>query len=86
MEVVLVFSQNYVIPRAFLLIEPCSNNVTEYNTLLVRMQLVDEIGVKHLEANGDSKLIVNQVRKKYEVWHEDLVPYHNVTINMAEKF
>ena len=35
------------------------------------MQLADEIGVKNLEAYGDSKLIVSQVRGEYEVRHED---------------
>jgi len=72
--VVLIFSHNYVIPCAFSLTEPCSNNVSEYNALLIGMQLADEIGVKHLEAYGDSKLIVNRVRGEYEVRHEDLVP------------
>jgi len=41
------------------------------------MQLAEEIGVRHLKAYGDSKLIVNQVRRKYKVQHEDLVPYCN---------
>jgi len=50
------------------------------------MQIVDEIGVKNLEAYEDSKLIVNQVREDYEVRHENLVPYHNTTIHMVEKF
>ena len=50
------------------------------------MRLAEEIGVKHLKAHGDSKLIVNQVREEYEVRHENLVPYHNATINMSEKF
>ena len=45
------------------------------------MQLAEEIGVKNLEAYGDSKLIVNQVHGDYEVRHEDLVPYHNATID-----
>ena len=57
----------YVIPHAFLLIESCSNNVVEYNTLLIGMQLVEEISVKNLEAHGDSKLIVNQVRGECNV-------------------
>ena len=35
---------------------------------------------------GDSKLIINQVCGEYEVRHEDLVPYHNATIYMAERF
>jgi len=84
--VVLVSPQNYVIPRAFSLTEPCSNNVAEHNALLIRIQIVDEIGVKNLETYGDSKLIVNQVHREYEVRHEDLVPYYSATIYMAEKF
>jgi len=50
------------------------------------MQIADEISVKNLEAYGDSKLIVNQARREYEVRHEDLVLYHNTTIHMAERF
>jgi len=50
------------------------------------MQRAEEIGVKNLKAYGDSKLIVNQVRGEYKVRHEDLIPYHNATIIMAEKF
>ena len=84
--VVLASPQNYVIPRSFLLTDPCSKNVTEYNAFLIGMQIADEIGVKNLEAYGNSKLIVNQVRGEYEVRHEDLVPYHNATIHMAERF
>jgi len=65
--VVLITPHNYVIPRAFSLTEPCSNNVSEYNAPLIGMQLVEEIGVKNLKAYGDSKLIVNQVRGEYKV-------------------
>ena len=83
---VLVSLQNYVLPHAFSLTEPCSNNVAEYNALLIGMQIADKIGVKNLEAYDNSKLILNQIRREYEVRHEDLVPYHNATIDMAEKF
>jgi len=84
--VVLVSPQNYVILRAFSLTEPCSNNVAEYNALLIGMRIADEIGVKNLKAYGDLKLIVKQVRGEYEVRHEDLVPYHSTTVYMAERF
>ena len=53
---------------------------------MIGIQIADEISIKNLEAYGDSKLIVNQVRGKYEVRHEDLVPYYNATIYMAERF
>ena len=35
--VVLIFPHNHVIPRAFSLTEPCSNNILEYNALLIMM-------------------------------------------------
>ena len=44
--VILVSPQNYVIPRAFSLTEPCSNNVAEYNALLIGMQIADEMALK----------------------------------------
>jgi len=36
------------------------------------------MGVQYLEAYGDSKLIINQIKGEqikgeYEVWHEDLI-------------
>ena len=62
------------------------NNVEEYNAILIGIQIADEIGVKNLKVYGDSKNIVNQVHGEYEVRHEDLVPYYNATIRMAEGF
>jgi len=57
--VVLISPHNYVIPHTLSLIEPCSNNVLEYNALLIGMQIAEEIGDKNLKAYGDSKLIIN---------------------------
>ena len=42
--------------------------------------------VRYLEAYGDLKLIVNQVKGEYEVRHENLVPYHHAVIKMANLF
>ena len=58
-------------PRVFSVTEPCSNNVAKFNDLLIGIQITDEIGVKNLKAYGDSKLIVNQVRREYKVRHGD---------------
>ncbi|XP_020272527.1 uncharacterized protein LOC109847707 [Asparagus officinalis] len=49
-RVVLVSPNGHVIPRGFSLIEPCTNNVAEYNTLLLGMQFVEELNIRHLEA------------------------------------
>jgi len=44
------------------------------------------MGVRYLEAYGDSKLIINQVKGEYEVRHGDLVPYYHAVIKMANLF
>ncbi|XP_020262409.1 uncharacterized protein LOC109838371 [Asparagus officinalis] len=52
--VVLVCPTGQVIPRGFSLIEPCTNNVAKYNTLLLGMQLAEELNIQYLKAYGDS--------------------------------
>jgi len=84
--VVFISPQNHVLPRPFSLTTPYSNNVVEYNALLIGLQLTHEMGVCYLEAYGDSKLIVNQVKGEYEVQHENLVSYHHAVIKMANSF
>jgi len=43
--VVFVSPENHVLPHAFSLTEPCSNNVVEYNVLLIGLQLAQQRGV-----------------------------------------
>ena len=42
--------------------------------------------VTYLEAYDDSNLIVNHIKGEYEVWHEDLIPYHHAAIQLASTF
>jgi ribonuclease HI len=41
----------------------CTNNPTEYEALLFGMEILYDMGVKHVEAYGDSLLVVQQVFK-----------------------
>ena len=84
--VVLVSPEKHVLPRAYSLTEPCSNNVTEYNALIIGLNFAKELGVEYLEAFGDSQLVVNQIRGEYEARNRDLIPYHQVAIEMASSF
>lgn len=75
--------KKYVLPRAFSLSEACTNNVAECNALLIGMKIACELGTQHLEAYGDSMLIINQVRGEFAVRHEYLVPYHITAIQVT---
>src|SRR5436189_2487878 len=83
--IVLISPQNHVISHAFSLTEPCTNNVAEYNALLIGLQLAHQLGVRNLQAYGDSKLVVNQLRGEYVVRSDDLIPYFDSTLKMAEQ-
>jgi ribonuclease HI len=41
----------------------CTNNQIEYEALLFGLQMLHDMGVKHVEAYGDSLLVVQQVSK-----------------------
>lgn len=45
---VLVSPQKHVTPHAFILTEACSNNVLEYNALLIGMEVAREVGGKNI--------------------------------------
>ncbi|XP_020266300.1 uncharacterized protein LOC109841771 [Asparagus officinalis] len=84
--VVLISPQNHVLPWAFSLMEPCTNNVAEYNALLIGLELAKKLGIKHLETYGDSQLNVIQMTGEYEVRNDDLILLHKTTIKLAESF
>ena len=84
--VVFLSPRNHVLPHAFLLMESCSNNVAEYNALLIGLQLAQQMGMWNREAYGDSKLIISQVKGEYEVRHEDPICYHHAAIKLANSF
>src|SRR5213083_43749 len=44
---------------------PASNNATEYEALLHGLRITISLGIRRLVVRGDSKLVVNQVQKKY---------------------
>src|SRR4029079_6188307 len=49
-----------------------SNNIAEYQGVLLAMDYADGFGVTELVINSDSKLIVNQLQGRYKVNHSHL--------------
>ncbi|XP_020272463.1 uncharacterized protein LOC109847642 [Asparagus officinalis] len=84
--VVLTSPRNHVLPHAFSLTEPCTNNVDEYNALLIGLELARELEIRHLEAYGDSQLIIKQMTGDYEVRNDDLISLHKAATKLVESF
>ena len=73
--VVFVSPQRQILLYLFSLSELCSNNVAEYQVLIIGLQMAIEMGILQLEIFRDSKLVINQILEQYDFKKEDLVPY-----------
>ncbi|XP_070054920.1 uncharacterized protein [Nicotiana tomentosiformis] len=75
--IVFVISQGEVLPYSFTLTQLCSNNVAEYQALILGLEMVVEIKRLQLQVFGDSQLVVNHLLGSYEVKKPELCPYHD---------
>ncbi|XP_059635617.1 uncharacterized protein LOC132277787 [Cornus florida] len=85
-SVVFVFPQRQILSYAFTLTEKCSNNVAEYQALIIGLQMVSEMKIMDLEIYRDSQLVINQLLKEYEVKKDNLIPYHCYAFHLLKNF
>ncbi|CAL2231058.1 unnamed protein product [Prunus armeniaca] len=58
-SLVFVSSERHVLPYSLCLNVLCSNNVAEYQVLIIGLQMVVEMKISSLEVYGDSMLVIN---------------------------
>jgi ribonuclease HI len=65
---------------------PASNNVTEYEALVNRLRIVIELGVRRLDARGDSQLVIDQVMKNSHCRDWRMEAYCDEIRRLEDKF
>ncbi|XP_073121371.1 uncharacterized protein [Henckelia pumila] len=80
--VIFVTSEGEVLPYSFTLTQNCSNNVSEYQALILGLEMTVDIKQLHLQVYGDSALVINQLLGSYEFRKPELLPYHNYARNL----
>ena len=55
---------------------PSSNNVAEYEALINSLRIAIELGIRHLDIQGDSQLVVNQVMKESGYHNTKMATYY----------
>ncbi|GJZ09599.1 reverse transcriptase domain-containing protein [Tanacetum coccineum] len=63
-----------------------SNNKAEYEALIVGLRIAAQIGVRHIQANVESKLVANQVLGAYVAKEENMVKYLEKTNSLVSGF
>ena len=64
----------------------CTNNMAEYEALILGLRNLKELGAKRIVVHGDSHLIINQVKGRYQSKHPRLRAYRNLVLDILEEF
>ncbi|GAV81903.1 RVT_3 domain-containing protein [Cephalotus follicularis] len=72
-------------PFSFTLTKSCSNNVVEYQALLLGIEMALDMGLSQLEIYGDSQLVINQLLKEYGVYKPYLDLYFRYATKLIEQ-
>jgi ribonuclease HI len=65
---------------------PASNNVAEYKALVNGLCIAIELGVRRLDARGDSQLVINQVMKNSHCRDPKMEAYCDEVRRLEDKF
>jgi ribonuclease HI len=63
-----------------------TNNQAEYTGLIIGLKLANEMGIKSLLVEGDSKLVINQTAGSWKVKNEGMKKLHADAREVALKF
>ena len=82
----LISPTDQVITLSFKLQFLTANNTAEYKALIVGMKATKDLGVEQLVVFGDAELVVQQVKKIYQVKQHKLKNYRNEVWDLVEHY
>jgi ribonuclease HI len=84
--VVFISPAKEVIPLSYKLEFDTTNNIAEYEALLLGLRAAKEMGIDKIVVFGDSELIIHQIRNMYQTKHQRLKQYINEVWDLIENF
>ena len=64
----------------------CTNNIAEYEALLLGLHLLTKLGAKRIKVHGDSEFIIRQVNGEYSAKHPRLRAYRDDAMDLLRTF
>jgi ribonuclease HI len=71
---------------SYKLVFECTNNMAEYEALILGLKVLEELGAKRIVVLGDSELIINQIKGIYQAKQPRMRAYRNLVLDLLEKF
>ena len=83
---VLIDADGNVIARLGRYLGKQTNNVAEYQGLILGLEHARQLGFRNVEVRADSQLLVRQLKGEYAVKHAGLKPLHAEAIRLLRSF
>ncbi|CAL2229814.1 unnamed protein product [Prunus armeniaca] len=64
----------------------CTNNMTEYEALIIALEMLVELGIQYVEILGDSMLVLKQIAGEYKCLSPSLAVYLVAARNLLTEF
>ena len=64
----------------------CTNNIAEYEALVLGLKVLKDLKAKKIYIYGDLELIINQFKGSYQAKHPRLRSYRNLVLDLLESF
>nr|XP_027109478.1 uncharacterized protein LOC113729374 [Coffea arabica] len=83
--IVFVTPDRGILLYSFILNQHCSNNVAEYQTHILGLEIAVDMEQLDIQIYGDSQLVVNQLLGSYEVKKSELILYHKYATRLMKR-
>ena len=83
---VLLDEQGRVLDRLGRFLGKQTNNVAEYQGLLLGLRRAHQRGAREVEVRADSQLLIRQLEGKYKVRNAGLKPLHEQAMQLLQSF
>ena len=67
---------------SFKLYFECTNNVAEYEALILGIKMIKKLEIKKVIIYGDLELVINQVKGVYQAKHPRMRAYRNIVLDL----
>jgi ribonuclease HI len=64
----------------------CTNNVVEYEALILGLNTLKDLRAKRIVVHGDFELVINQFKGIYQTKHPKMRAYMNAVLDLLEGF
>jgi ribonuclease HI len=82
--IVIISPSKDVIPLSYKLEFETTNNIAEYEALILGLRAAKDMGIEKLVVSGNSELIIHQIRNVYRTKQPKLKQYRNEVWDLME--